>query len=241
MRETLDAIRRHRALERKLATVVPALSPEGQTVLHLARYKSWGAIWLPENWPGAEELVRHGFAKISRTATTSARYQLHPDIYQKARMYAFHAILPQPPPDVILATSAASKAAAAVALRTRPKQLVIGPIELAAGGALAAAPSLQVRPGSPLFRRLVGRAPLILGRKTWEVLRSELPEGQPLFVLSRDAAFEAEHATVCGSLAEALEEAAEAADEVGVSRIFLIGGASTVSEALPKASRVYVT
>lgn len=83
------------------------------------------------------------------------------------------------------------------------------------------------------FKRLTLGKPIIMGRKTWESLGRPLP-GRHNIVVTRDAGYAAEGAMVVTSLAAALE-AAEG-DEA-----MIIGGAALFADALPLATRVYLT
>jgi len=87
------------------------------------------------------------------------------------------------------------------------------------------------------FRETTRGKPVIMGRKTWESLPESfrpLP-GRHNIVVSRDPAYQASGATLASSLADAVAQAADA-DEV-----FVIGGAQLYRQALPLASRLYLT
>lgn len=87
------------------------------------------------------------------------------------------------------------------------------------------------------FRETTRGKPVIMGRKTWESLPEPfrpLP-GRHNIVVSRDPAYQANGATLAGSLADAVRQALDA-DEV-----FIIGGAQLYREALPLADRLYLT
>jgi dihydrofolate reductase len=87
------------------------------------------------------------------------------------------------------------------------------------------------------FRETTRGKPVIMGRKTWESLPEPfrpLP-GRHNIVVSRDLAYQANGATLAGSLADAVRQALDA-DEV-----FIIGGAQLYREALPLADRLYLT
>jgi dihydrofolate reductase len=83
------------------------------------------------------------------------------------------------------------------------------------------------------FRTLTMGHVLILGRKTFDSLGRALP-GRRMIVLSRDPAFRAAGCEIAGSLENALEGA-------GGGEVFVIGGASVYAQALPLASRMYLT
>ena len=82
-------------------------------------------------------------------------------------------------------------------------------------------------------QRTMGK-PIVMGRKTWESIGRPLP-GRDNIVISRDADYRAEGATVVHSLDAALAHAADA-DE-----IMIIGGASVYEAALPLVDRIYMT
>ena len=87
------------------------------------------------------------------------------------------------------------------------------------------------------FRETTRGKPVIMGRKTWESLPEAfrpLP-GRHNIVVSRDPDYQAAGATLAGSLADALGQAAD------VEEVFVIGGGELYSQALPLASRLYLT
>lgn len=87
------------------------------------------------------------------------------------------------------------------------------------------------------FRETTRGKPVIMGRKTWESLPDAfrpLP-GRHNIVVSRNAAYDAEGATLAGSLDEAIRLAGED-DEV-----FVIGGADLYEQAMNVAQRLYLT
>jgi len=75
------------------------------------------------------------------------------------------------------------------------------------------------------FKALTMGRPMIMGRKTWESLPGRLP-GRPHIVVTRNADYRAEGATVVNSLTDAIAAAGET-DEV-----FVIGGAELYAQAL---------
>ena len=87
------------------------------------------------------------------------------------------------------------------------------------------------------FRRVTMGCPVIMGRKTWDSLP---PRFRPLpgrinIVVSRNAGYDAQGATVAGSLPDALAAAGDA------DIAFVIGGAELYRQALPIADRLYLT
>lgn len=75
---------------------------------------------------------------------------------------------------------------------------------------------------------------IIMGRKTWESIGRALP-GRTSVVVTRQSGYQAPGAIVTRSLEDAL--AACGNDE----EIFVIGGAELYAQALPRASRLYLT
>lgn len=89
------------------------------------------------------------------------------------------------------------------------------------------------------FRNTTKGKTVIMGRKTWESLPEAfrpLP-GRQNIVISRNAAYEAQGATVKTSLTGALE----AAGQKNPQEVFVIGGAEIYRDALPLADRLYAT
>lgn len=84
------------------------------------------------------------------------------------------------------------------------------------------------------FRAITTGHPVVMGRKTFESLGRPLPNRTNV-VITRNPAFEAEGATVVGSLDEALARF-PAGEEV-----FVIGGGEIYRQAMPLADRLYVT
>ena len=83
------------------------------------------------------------------------------------------------------------------------------------------------------FKATTMGKPIVMGRKTWESIGQALP-GRTNIVITRQHAYEADGAVIVASLDAAL--AVEPAEE-----IFVIGGGQIYDEALPRASRVYLT
>ncbi|MBT1160428.1 MULTISPECIES: dihydrofolate reductase [Bifidobacterium] len=96
------------------------------------------------------------------------------------------------------------------------------------------------------FKELTVSHPVIMGRKTWESLD---PKYRPLpnrdnIVVSHDPQYRALGATVAESLDDAMDYARQEAipdDGMDRSEIWVIGGAQLFREALPLASKAYVT
>jgi dihydrofolate reductase len=83
------------------------------------------------------------------------------------------------------------------------------------------------------FKRLTMGHPIVMGRKTHESIGRALP-GRRNIVITRQRDYRAEKCEVVGSLDEALARA-------GDGEVFVIGGAEVYREALPRASRIYLT
>lgn len=84
------------------------------------------------------------------------------------------------------------------------------------------------------FRSITMGHHIIMGRKTWESIGRPLP-GRTSVVVTRQPGYRAPGAIVTHSLDEA---AAACRDD---TEIFVIGGAELYAQALPRASRLYLT
>lgn len=85
-----------------------------------------------------------------------------------------------------------------------------------------------------LFKRLTMGHPILMGRKTWQSLGRPLP-GRQNIVLTRDADFVAEGATIIHDIAE-LEKL-----ELMDSEVMVIGGAQIYALMLPHMRSIYVS
>lgn len=83
------------------------------------------------------------------------------------------------------------------------------------------------------FKKVTLGHPVIMGRKTFESIGRALP-GRRNLVVSRNSAFHADGIEVVPSLDDALNKCAR--DEA-----FVIGGATLYAEAIPRASRIFLT
>ncbi|MDW5313196.1 dihydrofolate reductase [Rhizobium sp. PL01] len=90
------------------------------------------------------------------------------------------------------------------------------------------------------FKALTLGKPVIMGRKTWASIGRPLP-GRPNIVISRDALFTAEGATVVQSLDAALGEARRLAADLGVDEVCVIGGGEIYRQAIGLADTLHVT
>ncbi|MGA9752611.1 MAG: dihydrofolate reductase [Acidobacteriota bacterium] len=85
------------------------------------------------------------------------------------------------------------------------------------------------------FKRTTWGHPVLLGRKTWETVNVPLP-GRRTIVLSRRKTFDAPGAEVLPDLTSALALFADSDEE-----LFVCGGGEVYAQALPLASRIYLT
>ena len=99
------------------------------------------------------------------------------------------------------------------------------------------------------FRQQTSGCPVIMGRKTWDSLPARfrpLP-GRHNIVVTRQAGWQADGATVAHSLGDALAAARTAAERSAAvepsaaPRIFIIGGAQLYAEALPLVDELVLT
>src|SRR5690554_5083866 len=84
------------------------------------------------------------------------------------------------------------------------------------------------------FKRVTMGCPIIMGRKTWESLGRPLP-GRLNVVISRNPAYQAEGATLCTNLKEALHACGDA------PRACIIGGEQLFRDALPAVDEIIAT
>lgn len=84
------------------------------------------------------------------------------------------------------------------------------------------------------FKRMTVGKPIVMGRLTWESLPGLLPQRKHI-VVTRNKSYQADGAVVVHSLEAALEEAG------AVDEIMIVGGGCLYAEALPLASRIYLT
>jgi len=89
------------------------------------------------------------------------------------------------------------------------------------------------------FKRLTVGKPVVMGRRTFESIGKPLP-GRHNIVLTRDPDWRAEGATVVPNLAEAIA-AAGLDPKTRADEVMIVGGAAVYAEALPIATRVYLT
>jgi dihydrofolate reductase len=90
------------------------------------------------------------------------------------------------------------------------------------------------------FRLLTTGKPVIVGRKTMELLGSPL-KNRPHIVMSRQKDFAWAGCQVAHTIEEAVRQGCELLPELGVAEVMVIGGAGVYQLALPFCSRMYLT
>ncbi|MCE9665942.1 dihydrofolate reductase [Halomonas sp. M5N1S17] len=90
------------------------------------------------------------------------------------------------------------------------------------------------------FKRMTQAKPLVMGRKTFESIGRPLP-GRLNIVVTRDSTFQHDGVRVCHDLASALALADQQATIDGCEEIMVMGGGEIYAQALPFASRLYLT
>jgi len=89
------------------------------------------------------------------------------------------------------------------------------------------------------FKLLTIGKPVVMGRKTWDSIGKPLP-GRVNIVITGDREFKADGAEIAYSFDEAIAKATEPAVS-GFGEIMVIGGGVVYKEALPYASKMYLT
>ncbi len=84
------------------------------------------------------------------------------------------------------------------------------------------------------FKRLTIGKPILMGRRTWESLPGLLPHRTHI-VVTRDPDYVAQGALVVHSLEQAIAVAGD------VDELMVVGGAQLYTQAVPIASRMYLT
>ncbi len=82
--------------------------------------------------------------------------------------------------------------------------------------------------------------PVIMGRKTFETLKSPLPRRTNI-VITRDKTYTREGVVIAHSLEEALHQADAIAQRDGVDEIMVAGGAEIYRLSIPVADKLYYT
>ena len=91
------------------------------------------------------------------------------------------------------------------------------------------------------FRKITGKTPLVMGRKTWESFPKRPLPGRPNIVATRNLALEAPGAFVFSSLPPALAAARAMAARAGVREVAVIGGAEVFAAVLGMATSMTLT
>ncbi len=116
---------------------------------------------------------------------------------------------------------------------------------MAENGVIGREGKLPWRLGSDLrrFRKLTMGRPLIMGRKTFEAIGRPLDGRDSIIVTGNPSKIVGALGGVfiAGSIEEALRVAHGRARARGVNEAFVIGGAGIFSQALPHATRIYLT
>ena len=87
------------------------------------------------------------------------------------------------------------------------------------------------------FKRTTMDKPIIMGRRTWESLNGKPLKGRYNIVLSRSLPEVPAGVHIC----ENLDEAIKASETEGFSEASIIGGASLFAEAVPRATKMFIT
>lgn len=90
------------------------------------------------------------------------------------------------------------------------------------------------------FKALTMGKPIIMGRKTFDSIGRPLP-GRANIVVSRDTQWQAEGVQVARSVDAAINAAHRACEDGGQDEIMVIGGEQIYRQALPSATRLYLT
>ncbi|MBR9755351.1 dihydrofolate reductase [Cobetia sp. 4B] len=90
------------------------------------------------------------------------------------------------------------------------------------------------------FKHVTQGKPVIMGRKTFASIGRPLPNRLNI-VVTRDSEFSHDGVRVCSDLAAALSMADHHAMIDGVDEIMVIGGGQIYAQALPVATRLYLT
>jgi dihydrofolate reductase len=91
------------------------------------------------------------------------------------------------------------------------------------------------------FRRVTGKTPLVMGRKTWESLPKRPIPGRPNIVATRNLDFVAPGAFVFSGLPTALAAARGMAAQSGIGEVAIIGGADIFRAGLEVATHMTLT
>ncbi len=89
------------------------------------------------------------------------------------------------------------------------------------------------------FKNTTWGMPVIMGRKTYESMRSEPLPGRFNFVITRHRDWDPQNPAV--RVAGSLEEAVRMAGDTDCRECFVAGGGQIYAEALPTADKIYLT
>jgi dihydrofolate reductase len=90
------------------------------------------------------------------------------------------------------------------------------------------------------FKAITMGKPVIMGRKTWASIGRPLP-GRPNLVVTRDANFKAQGASVWSNLDVAIAAAQAMAATAGIDEVCVIGGGELYTQTIDRADRLYLT
>ncbi len=90
------------------------------------------------------------------------------------------------------------------------------------------------------FKAVTMGKPVVMGRRTWQSIGRPLP-GRPNIVVTRDAGFSAEGASVVASVGEAIALARREAAALGVDEVCIIGGGEIYRQTIDDADVIHVT
>jgi dihydrofolate reductase len=91
------------------------------------------------------------------------------------------------------------------------------------------------------FKKVTGKTPLVMGRKTWESFPKRPLPGRPNIVATRNLDFAAPGAFVFSSLPPALAAARAMAAKAGIGEVSVIGGAEIYAAAMEAATHMTLT
>jgi dihydrofolate reductase len=90
------------------------------------------------------------------------------------------------------------------------------------------------------FKAITMGKPVIMGRKTWASIGKPLP-GRPNLIVTRDADFKAEGASVWSNLEVAIAAGHAMARASGMDEVCVIGGGELYAQTIETADRLYLT
>jgi dihydrofolate reductase len=90
------------------------------------------------------------------------------------------------------------------------------------------------------FKAITMGKPVIMGRKTWASIGRALP-GRPNLVITRDAQFQANGASVWSNVDVAIAASLAMAQTLGVAEVCVIGGGELYAQTISCADRLYLT